>query len=356
MHSDSTGSSGPSGLTGDDFALPVGLSSSDLVDMYRTMVLSRNLDERVWLLNRQGKAAIAASAQGHEAAQIGTIKALDLSRDHFLIYYRQFTAMLGLGTTPTELLSGFLARDGEPMSGARQFPLHGAHPRVDLFSFSNVVATQLPHAVGVALADKLRGSDAVTIVFFGDGASSQGDTHEAMNFAGIHRLPVIFMCENNRYAISVPIHKQMNVDSVASRAPAYGFPGVSIDGTDMIAVYEAVSAAAARARAGDGPTLVEANVERLLPHTTDDDHSRYRPDDDIECMKNRDPIEITRTMLVSHGLLSDADAQEIQDAAKATVNSVTDEVEALGYPSTDTMFDHLFADAAPAGNQGSGSQ
>lgn len=340
---------------GENSSLPDGLTSSDLVDMYRTMVLSRTLDERVWLLNRQGKAAIAASAQGHEAAQVGTIKALDPDRDHFLIYYRQFTAMLALGTTPTELLSGFLAKVGEPMSGARQFPLHGAHPRVDLFSFSNVVATQLPHAVGVALADKMRDSDAVTIVFFGDGAASQGDTHEAMNFAGIHKLPVIFMCENNRYAISVPIHKQMALESVASRASAYGFPGVSIDGTDMIAVYEAVSAAAARARAGDGPTLVEANVERLLPHTTDDDHTRYRPEDDIAGMETRDPINVTRSMLVSNGLLTDAEALSIQNEAKATVNTVTDEVDALGYPSADTMFDHLFA-ASSTNSISGGSQ
>lgn len=330
---------------------PEDLTTGDLLEMYRTMVLSRTLDERVWLLNRQGKAAIAASAQGHEASQIATVKALDPSRDHFLIYYRQFTVMLGLGTTPSELLSGFLAREGEPMSGARQFPLHGAHPRVDLFSFSNVVATQLPQAVGVALADKMRGSDAVTVVFFGDGAASQGDTHEAMNFAGIHRLPVIFLCENNRYAISVPLSKQMPVDSVASRASGYGFPGVVIDGTDMIAVYEAVSAAAARARAGDGPTLVEVNVERLLPHTTDDDHTRYRPPDDIESMKSRDPIDITRRMLISRGLLTDEQDAGLREEARKTVNTVTDEVEALGYPSVETMYDHLFAESPGPGGR-----
>ena len=326
-------------------SLPEGLTTGDLLEMYRTMVLSRALDQRVWLLNRQGKAAIAASAQGHEASQIATVKALDPARDHFLIYYRQFTVMLGLGTTPTELLSGFLAKDGDPMSGGRQFPLHGAHPRVDLFSFSNVVATQLPQAVGVALADKMRGSDAVTIVFFGDGAASQGDTHEAMNFAGVHQLPVIFLCENNRYATSVPLNLQMPVDNVASRSPGYGFPGVVIDGTDMLAVYEAVSAAATRARAGDGPTLVEVDVERLLPHTTDDDHTRYRSTDNIEAMKLRDPIDITRNMLISRGLLSDEEDASLLEEARKTVNTVTDEVDALGYPSVDTMFDHLFAES-----------
>jgi 2-oxoisovalerate dehydrogenase E1 component alpha subunit len=323
--------------------LPQGLTSADLVEMYRTMVLSRTLDERVWLLNRQGKAAIAASAQGHEASQVATVRATDPSRDHYLIYYRQFTLMLGLGTTPFELLSGFLAKDTDPMSGARQFPLHGAHPRVDLFSFSNVVATQLPHAVGVALADKMRNRDSVTIVFFGDGAASQGDTHEAMNFAGIHRLPVVFLCENNRYAISVPMHKQMAVESVASRAAGYGFPGVTVDGTDLLAVYEAVKAAAARARAGDGPSLVESMVERLLPHTTDDDHTRYRPQDDITAMRKRDPLEITKKMLIRRKLLTEEQDAQMRDEAKKTVNRVTEEAEAAPYPPVSTMFDNLFA-------------
>jgi 2-oxoisovalerate dehydrogenase E1 component alpha subunit len=324
-------------------SISTSLTSDELLAMYRTMVVSRALDERVWLLNRQGKAAIAASAQGHEAAQIGCIKATDPSRDHYLIYYRQFAAMLALGTTTDELLSAFLAREGEPMSGARQFPLHGAHPRVDLFSFSNVVATQLPQGVGVALADKMKGSDAVTIVFFGDGAASQGDCHEAMNFAGIHRLPVIFFCENNRYAISVPQAKQMAVESISSRAAGYGFPGVTIDGTDMVATYETVREAVARARDGGGPTLVEVMVERLLPHTTDDDHTRYRSEDDIAQMRGRDPIDITAEMLKRQGILDEATDRELRDEAKRLVNETTERVEALPYPPVDEMYQNLFA-------------
>ena len=151
--------------------------------------------------------------------------ATDPARDRYLIYYRQLTATLMLGTTATEMLMQFLAKEGEILSAARQFPLHGSHPRVDLFSFSNVVGTQLPQAVGVALADKMKGRDAVTISFFGDGAASQGDCHEAMNFAGIHKVPVVFLCENNRYAISVPLVQQMPIESIASRASAYGIPG-----------------------------------------------------------------------------------------------------------------------------------
>ena len=179
--------------------------------------------------------------------------------------------LVGLGMTPADIMRGFMARDGEPLSGARQFPTHGAHAELKLVNLSNVVGTQIPQAVGAALASKLRGDDAVTIVYFGDGASSVGDCHEAMNFAAIHRLPVIFFCENNGYAISVPLSAQMAVASVASRAQGYGMPGVVVDGTDAAAVYEAAFAAAARARSGGGPTLIEAMVERYLPHTSDDD-------------------------------------------------------------------------------------
>lgn len=321
---------------------PDGLNGSDMLDMYNTMVLSRKLDERVWLLNRQGKAAIAASAQGHEAAQIASVRAMDLDIDHFLIYYRQFCVMLGIGTSPTELLSGFMAKDGDPMSGARQFPLHGAHPRVDLFSFSNVVGTQLPQAAGVALADKLRGEKSVTIVYFGDGAASQGDTHEAMNFAGIHKLPIVFFCENNRYAISVPLSKQMAVENIATRAEGYGFEGITVDGTDILSVYEVTKLAVDKARSGGGPTLIETMVERLLPHTTDDDHSKYRSTNDIERMMKRDPIEITRNLLMHHGILSKEADIKIQQSAVNAVNSATDKVELMSYPDAEYMFSNLF--------------
>ena len=302
------------------------------------MCLSRALDIRIWTLNRQGKAAIAASAQGHEAAQVATVMATDPARDRYLIYYRQLTATLMLGTTPTEMLSQFLARDGEILSAARQFPLHGSHPRVDLFSFSNVVGTQLPQAVGVALADKMKNRDSVTISFFGDGAASQGDCHEAMNFAGIHKLPVVFLCENNRYAISVPLRQQMPIESIASRASSYGIPGIEVDGTDIIASYEAIKEAVDRARSGNGATLVELRVERLLPHTTDDDHTRYRSQEDIDRMRDLDPLPITEALLKRHGILDEATDQEFKEWARQEVDNATDEVEALPFPPIDEMY------------------
>lgn len=324
--------------TGKDSVLPQGMSRDDLLQLYRTMRLSRTLDQRIWQLNRQGKAAIAASAQGHEAAQAAIVHASDPTRDHYLIYYRQLTAMLCLGTTPVEMLRQFLAKDGEIMSAARQFPLHGSHPRVDLFSFSNVVGTQLPQAVGVALADKMRGIDSVTLAFFGDGAASQGDCHEAMNFAGIHGLPVVFLCENNRYAISVPLRLQMPVESVASRASAYGVPGTEVDGADIVASYEAVKEAIDRARNGNGPSIIELHVERMLPHTTDDDHTRYRSEDEIARMGERDPVLLTAQMLKRDGILDDQTDAAIEQWARCEVDKATDQVEAEPFPSINEMF------------------
>ena len=319
------------------------LDESTLLEMYGKMVLSRTLDERIWMLNRQGKAAIVASSQGHEAAQIGSVYALRRGTDQFYIYYRDLAVMLTLGMTPREIMLGFTAKVGEPLSGARQFPTHGAYPELGLINLSNVIATQLPQAVGAALALRMRREEGIVITYFGDGASSFGDTHEAMNFAAIHHLPVIFMCENNKYATSVPQRLQMAVDSVASRAEGYGMPGISIDGCDVIAVFEAVSEAAARARTGGGPTLIEAQVERYLPHTSDDDDTRYRPREEIEEARLRDPLKLFGERLMAMGILDSAASERILAEARAEVNAVTDFVEAAEYPETDDFFEHVYA-------------
>ena len=318
-------------------------NNETLLEMYAKMALSRTLDERIWMLNRQGKAAIMASSQGHEAAQIGSVYALRRGVDQFYIYYRDLAVMLTLGMTPQEIMLGFTAKVGEPLSGARQFPTHGAYPELGLINLSNVISTQLPQAVGAALALRMRGDDAVVIVYFGDGASSFGDTHEAMNFAAIHRLPVIFLCENNKYATSVPQHRQMAVDSVASRAEGYGMPGISIDGCDVIAVYEAVSEAAHRARGGRGPTLIEAQVERYLPHTSDDDDTRYRAREEIEEARLRDPLKLFGERLTAMGILDSAAEERLYAEARTEVNAVTDFVEAAGYPETDDFYKHVYA-------------
>ena len=323
--------------------------SRRVLDMYRQMVLCRTLDERVWMLNRQGKAAIVASAQGHEAAQIGSVHALRIGQDHFYIYYRDLAVLVSLGLTPREIMLGFTAKEGEPLAGARQFPTHGASPRHRMINLSNVVGTQIPQAVGSALASKMRGEDTVTIVYFGDGASSVGDCHEAMNFAAVHKLPVIFFCENNGYAISVPLAQQMAVDSVAGRAEGYGMPGFVVDGTDIIAVYEATSEAADRARSGGGPTIIETMVERYLPHTSDDDDSRYRLREDIDKARERDPVRMLREQLLADSFLSEEDDVKIRDDAKREVNEATDFIDAAPYPTTEEFFEHVYADGARPG-------
>ena len=319
------------------------LGDENLLAMYRQMILCRTLDERIWMLNRQGKAAIVASAQGHEAAQIGSAWALRKGTDQFYIYYRDLATLLVLGMTPAEIMAGFLAKEGEPLSGARQFPTHGAYPEYGIINLSNVVATHVPQAVGAALAARMQGQDAVVITNFGDGASSMGEVHEAMNFASVHKLPVIFFCENNKYAISVPLAKQMAVESIASRAQGYGMPGFEVDGCDIVAVFEATSEAANRARRGEGPTLIAASVERYLPHTSDDADPRYRPSEEIEEARKRDPVKILADQLRQIGALSEDLDQEIHQEARQIVDEATDEVDSAPFPGTEEFFKHVYA-------------
>ena len=319
------------------------LGGEELLEMYRIMVLSRTLDERIWLLNRQGKAAIVASSQGQEAAQVASVWALRKGYDQFYIYYRDLAALLALGMTPAEIMLGFLAKAGEPLSGARQFPTHGAYPKYGIYNLSNVVGTQIPQAVGAALASRMRGEDRVVITYFGDGASSQGDCHEAMNFAGIHKLPVIFFCENNGYAISVPLSRQVAGEGIASRAESYGMPGLVVDGRYTVAVYEATLEAARRARSGDGPTLVEAVVDRYMPHTSDDDDTKYRAEEEIEKARKGDPLKILKSQLETLGLLTDEMDQDIREDSKRSVNEATDLAESAPYADPGGFYDNVYA-------------
>jgi 2-oxoisovalerate dehydrogenase E1 component alpha subunit len=321
----------------------LGLNPEDLLDMYSKMVLTRVLDQRVWALNRQGKVAIVGSCTGHEGAQVGAAWGMDRSRDIFFTFYRDLCLLLTLGITPKELLLGYMAKAGEPFSGGRMFPGHGVYPKYRVFNLSNVVGAQMTKAVGAALAAKIRREPTVVLVSFGDGATSQGEWHEALNFAGIHRLPVVFLCENNRWAISVPHHKQMAVPDVVLRAPGYGMPGRLVDGTDPLEVLQAVREAAERARRGEGPTLVEAKVERLMPHTSDDDDRRYRPREDLERAKARDPIPRFRSYLMGEGILTEEQDKAIWERAQGEVDKATDEAEKAPFPDPSTLLDHLWA-------------
>ena len=330
------------------------ISDEVLLDVYGRMVLTRTLDERVWQLNRQGRAALVASSQGHEAVQVGSVAALRPGSDLFYTYYRDLGVMISVGMSPYQIMLGYMARAGEPMSGARQFPTQGAMPGLGLVNLSNVVATHLPQGVGASLAMRMQRRDAVVAIYFGDGASSTGDCHEAMNFASVHRLPVVFICENNGYAISVPVSKQMAVDSVASRAAGYGIPGATVDGTDAAAVYEATAAAAGRARSGEGPTLVEAKVERFRPHTGDDDDRRYRSAQELEAALARDPIAALRSHLLASGGLSESRDEQISESARREVDEATDLAEAAPLPDPSTFAEHVYGEPVPLGDPAMG--
>ncbi len=323
------------------------LTEEDLLDIYATMLLVRTLDERVWAMNRQGKAAIVASSQGHEAAQLAAVWALRKSAPDFFCfpYYRDLAVTTALGLTPLESLLGFLAKEGEPLSGARQFPQHGAAPELRFINHSNVIGTHVPHAVGWALGVKMRGGNTVVGCFFGDGTTSQGDVHEAMNFASVHKLPVVFFVENNKYAISVPMSRQMAIERYAIRAAGYAMPGVTVDGTDVRAAYQAASDAVGLAAIGGGPSVVEFDVERYLPHTSDDDDTVYRDRAEIEEARKRDPLLKLQCLLTAAGALTEERDADLRRAARSEVDAATDAAEAAPFPDAGGFLRHVTAES-----------
>jgi 2-oxoisovalerate dehydrogenase E1 component alpha subunit len=320
------------------------LSKEELLEMYRLMLLARRLDERSWVLHRQGKIAFHISAIGHEAAQVGAAMALRRGVDWIVPYYRDLAMMIALGMTPREFALGLMGRRGEPNSGGRQMPSHWSLRRVNVVSHSSPVATQTPHAAGIAFGIKMRGDEAVVLTTIGEGSTSQGEWYEGVNWAAIHALPVIFLVENNVYAISVRQEKQMAVAHVADKAAGLGLPGVSVDGLDVVRVYQAVSEAAERARRGDGPTLIEARVQRQTPHSSDDDDRTYRPREDIEAMKAADPLAAFRKVLQGRKFLTDKLEADLEAQAREEVEDAIAFAEAAPYPDVAEAAYPVFAE------------
>src|ERR1700730_7948432 len=320
----------------------LGLTSDRLLTMYRQMVLSRAIDRRMWVLNRQGKAPFVISGQGHEAAQVGAAAAMRPGVDWLAPYYRDLAFSIALGMTPLEFMLSVFARADDPTSGGRQMPSHFSLKRARIITTSSVVATQAVAAAGIAYASKLRGLDEVAVTCLGEGSTSEGDWHEALNFAAVHRLPFICIVQDNDYAISVPHRLQMGVDSVAKRAAGYGMAGVRVDGGDILAVYEGVRDAMARARAGDGPTLIDAKVARFTSHSSDDDQRRYRPQEELEALLRRDPIERFRTYLMEESVLSEAADEKIQQDCAAEVDQAVQVAEAATPPLAEDLLEHVF--------------
>jgi len=324
---------------------PPEVDEPTLLALYRYMLLARAMDERMWLLNRSGKVPFVISCQGHEAAQVGAAFALERGKDFTLPYYRGLATVLVMGMTPREVMLAIFARAGDPASGGRQMPAHYSHRKLKIVTQSSPVGTQIVHAAGIGLAEKIKGGDAVAWTSFGEGTSSQGDFHEGINLAAVQRLPVIFQCENNDYAISVPMSQQMAIGSVADRGPAYGIPGVKVDGTDVLACYAATRAAVTRARSGAGPTLIEAHCVRLTPHSSDDNDRTYRPAAELKDLRSHDPVARYREYLREQGVLDDLHEQELCERIQHEVDDATTFAERSSLPDASTLLKHVYADS-----------
>ncbi|GED12095.1 thiamine pyrophosphate-dependent dehydrogenase E1 component subunit alpha [Aneurinibacillus migulanus] len=321
-----------------------GLTDEQVLDMYYYMLLARKIDERMWLLNRAGKIPFVISCQGQEAAQVGAAFAFNRETDYACPYYRDMGVVLAFGMNAKDMMLSAFAKAEDPNSGGRQMPGHFGSRKHNILTGSSPVTTQVPHAVGLALAGRMDGKNPVVFTSFGEGSSNQGDFHEGANFAGVHKLPVIFFCENNKYAISVPITKQLGCESVADRAQGYGFPGVSIDGNDPIEVYKVTKEAVERGRNGEGPTLIEAVTYRLVPHSSDDDDRAYRSREEVDEAKKKDPILRFAAYLCEAGLLTKEKEDELNEQAAREVDEATEYAENAPYPEPESALTHVYGE------------
>jgi 2-oxoisovalerate dehydrogenase E1 component alpha subunit len=309
------------------------LSDQQKIDFYRWMTFVRLFDRKLIVLQRQGRIGTYAPVEGQEAAQVGSALALT-SQDWIFPSYREHGVALTIGFPLTQILLYWAGRvEGcKPVSNLRYLP-----PSVP-------IATQIPHAVGAAWAAKLKKEQTVAVAYFGDGATSEGDFHEGCNFAGVFQLPVILFCQNNGYAISVPFSRQSAAKTVAERAAAYRFPGIRVDGNDILAVYMVMKQAVKRAREGRGPTLIEAVTYRKGPHTTADDPSRYREIEEAKYWsEQRDPLTRYQLLLRRFELLTDVEEEAWELECKQRIEEAIKEMESLKAPPPTHLFAHVFA-------------
>ncbi|NMP20962.1 thiamine pyrophosphate-dependent dehydrogenase E1 component subunit alpha [Sulfobacillus harzensis] len=318
-----------------------------LQTMYYYMVLSRELDRRIWILNRQGKSAFVISGQGQEGVQVGAAMALDPTSDWLAPYYRDMAMVMAFGMTPREVMLGQLGRAADPNSGGRQMPSHYGHYAKRILTGSSPVATQVVHAVGLAWAMKLKHTEGVVLTSLGEGSTNQGEFHEALNFAAVHKTPVIVLVENNGYAISVPQEREMAIHDVAERGQGYGIPSVVVRGSDPMEVYQVVREARLRALRGEGPTLIEAKTHRFTAHSSDDDDRSYRSREKLEEEKRDDPLVVFRTWLEKEKLWDSEAEKALYQRVKQEVDDATDFAEQSPEPDPGTLYDHVYG-SSPA--------
>ncbi len=301
-------------------------------EMYWSMLLARRLDERAWVLHRQGKIAFHISGIGHEAAQIGAAFAIKRGYDWVSPYYRDLALLLAMGYTPRDFMLSLMGKREDPSSGGRQMPSHWSLKSANVISHSAPVATQAVHASGIGLAMKMRGEDKVVLTTIGEGSTSQGEWYEAVNWAAVHKLPVIFLVQNNQFAISVRQDKQMAVKSSADKACGLGLTGVTVDGTNVFEVHRVISELVERARSGEGASVVEARMYRITPHSSDDDDRTYRTREEVEENKKKDALIIARGLLEKEGLLAPKDLDAMEAKAKSIVDDAVQYAEQAAYP------------------------
>ena len=322
------------------------LPRAEWLRVYRGMVLIRTLDERLMAMQRQGRIGFYGEARGQEAAVVGSAAAL-APEDWVVPALREAGVALYRGLPIRTYVAQIFGNANDPAAG-HQLPCHPGTRKSRYVTMSSCIATQLPHAVGMAWAAKIQRDRAVVIGYLGDGATSEEDFHVALNFAGVYRVPVVFVCQNNQWAISAPVAAQTASPTLAVKALAYGMPGVRVDGNDVLAVYDAVKEAVERARAGGGPALVEALTYRVGPHSSSDDPSRYRDERVTEEWKTRDPIARFRAWLMVQGWLDAAGDAELHGAIEAEVRDAIAAEEQVGPPPLRSIIEHVFAQPGPA--------
>ena len=314
-----------------DPELDPGLEDDRLVALYRAMVMAREADQRMLRLQRQGRLGTFSPSTGQEAASVGPTLAMS-PEDWFVPAFRELGGMLLRGVPFHRVLlfwGGW--EEGNIFPGLeRTMPI------------AVIVSSQIPHAAGIAYAQKLRGESAATVCWFGDGATSEGDFHEGVNFAAVWRAPVVFICQNNQWAISTPLERQTISETIAQKALAYGIPGLVVDGNDPLAMYRATRDALDRARRGEGPTLIEARTYRLMMHTTADDPSKYRKEDEVDSWRRRDPLVRMRRLLEQRELWDDTQQERLEAEIKQAIDEEVRKYETFDRGRPDVYFEHVY--------------
>ena len=322
------------------------LDDAALHAMYRHLVLARAVDERLVRLQRLGTCSFAAPSAGHEAAQVGTAHALRVGHDWIYPYYRDTPLAIAVGWPLVELFGQMLGTRADTARG-RQMPAHPGSRPLRIFTVASPIASHVPAATGTAIAQKLAGAGDATVCTFGDGATSEGDWHAALNFAGVQGAPIVFVCENNRYAISVGLQQQSASHDVASKAHAYGMPGYRVDGMDVLACYYVMRELLGAARDGFGPALVEMTVYRYGPHSSADDDSVYRDPDEVAAWRARDPIPRFRRFLEARGVWDETAERQLAADVEAEIDQAVATAKAAGKVPVDWMFDDVLSQPTP---------